>query len=256
MDGLPAPEASLPLVLAIGARPLGLVLLVAMFACDDEGDAHFTVKFASDFAPTPRAVSVLGVYQDGRMSPRGWVALAPYVAPALGSATCNVGYDSLTSTNAALADAVDRYTREDGPTDDLLAQLAPAAEGDLVLVLILAGKLPQHATDAGPPHAAPAPSAMGGRGGGGRRGGGRTGGARTPESARDPNVLDISASFFSVAQGRSVAFVGMQYSGASIADAMSKFEKRLVQSVPNMRCASWNWNATIDPSRIRPSTEE
>jgi hypothetical protein len=243
-------------VVALRVLPLSLVLLVAAFACDDEGDAHFTTKFASDFAPTQHGVSVLGVYQDGQMSPRGWEALAPYVVPALGSPNCDVGYDSLTSTNTALADAIDRYTREDGPTDDLLAQLAPAAQGDLVLVLIFAGKLPQHATDAGTPRTAPAQSAMGGRGGGGRRGGGRGGGTPKPESAKDPNVLDISASLFSVAQGRSVALVGMQYSGTSVADAMTKFATKLARSVPNMKCASWNWNASIDPSRIRPNTDE
>ncbi|MGO9832994.1 MAG: hypothetical protein ACLP1X_02130 [Polyangiaceae bacterium] len=238
------------------ARRVLLLLLLALFACDDEGDAHFTIKFASDFAPTQHAVSVLGVYQDGQMSPRGWEALAPYVVPALGSAICDVGYDSLTSTNTALADAIDGYTREDGPTDDLLTQLAPAAQGDLVLVLIFAGKLPQHATDAGATGAAPAQSAMGGRGGGGRRGGGRMGGRPKAESAKDPNVLDISASLFSVAQGRSVALVGMQYSGTSIADAMTRFAKKLAQAVPNMTCVRWNWNANIDPARIRPSTEE
>jgi hypothetical protein len=79
----------------------------------------------------------VGVYQDGRMSPRGWDVLAPYLVRALGPARCDIGYDSLTSSNSVLADAVDGYTKEDGPTDDLLAQLAPAAQGDLVLVLIL-----------------------------------------------------------------------------------------------------------------------
>jgi len=243
-------------VVALRVLPLSLLLLVAAFACGDEGDAHFTIKFASDFAPTQHGVSVLGVYQDGQMSPRGWEALAPYVVPALGSANCDVGYDSLISTNTALADAIDGYTREDGPTDDLLGQLAPAAQGDLVLVLIFAGKLPQHATDAGAPRTAPAQSGMGGRGGGGRRGGGRGGGAPRPESAKDPNVLDISASLFSVAQGRSVALVGMQYSGTSVADAMTKFAAKLARSVPNVKCASWNWNANIDPARIRPNVDE
>jgi hypothetical protein len=69
-----------------------------------------------------------------------------------------VGYDALVSSNAALASAVDEYARADGPTDDLLAQLAPAAQGDLVLVLTFAGKLPEPATDAGAAGAAPAPA--------------------------------------------------------------------------------------------------
>jgi hypothetical protein len=82
------------------------------------------------------------------------------------------------------------------------------------------------------------------------------GGTSRPESAKDPNVLDISAPLYSVALRCSVALVGMQYTGASIADATTKFAKKLAQSVPNMKCANWNWNANIDPARIRPSTEE
>jgi hypothetical protein len=262
--GLRFPEAAwtehvfrtnLRIVRARCVLPLSPLLLVAVFACD-EGDAHFIAKFASDFSPTQHAVSVLGVYEDGRMSTRGWDALGPYVTHALGSTPCEVGYDSLTSSNMILADAIDAYTREDGPTDDLLGQLAPAAQGDLVLVLILAGKLPQHATDAGAPHGAPSPSAMGGPGGGRRRGGGRGRGAPKPESATDTNVLDISASLFSVPHGRSVALVEMQYSGTSIEDAMTKFATKLAQSVPNMRCVAWNWSANVDPARIRPNIDE
>jgi hypothetical protein len=241
---------------ALHRGSLTLLVLATLFACD-EGDARFTTKFASDFAPTQHAVSILGVYRDGRMSPHSWEVLSRFLTQAMGSPNCDIGYDSLASSSSALADAIDAYTKEDGPTDDLLAQLAPAAQGDLVLVLIFAGKLPQHPSDAGPPHAAQAaPSPRGGRGGGGRRGGGRMGGGPKPEGAADTNVLDVSASLFSVVQRRSVALVGMQYSGSSVADAMTRFAAKLAQSVPNMKCAAWNWNANIDPARIRPGPDE
>jgi hypothetical protein len=233
------------------------VLLLATVVACDEGDTHFTVKFASNFTPAQHAVSVLGVYQDGRMSTYGWNSLVSYLTPALGSAHCDVGYDSLAPSNAVLADAVDGYTREEGPTDDLLAQLAPAAQGDLVLVLTFAGKLPQRATDAGARQAAPAPSATsGGRGGRGGRGGGQGRGAQRSEPPKDTNELDISASLFSVAQARSVALVEMRYTGTSIAEAMTKFGATLTQALPNMKCVGWNWNANIDPSRIHPSADE
>ena len=84
-----------PTCTLVRVRRVLLLFFVAAFACGDEGDAHFTIKFASDFAPTRHGVSVLGVYQDGQMSPRGWEVLAPYVVPALGSANCDAGYDSL-----------------------------------------------------------------------------------------------------------------------------------------------------------------
>jgi hypothetical protein len=232
-----------------------LLLLVAVFACD-EGDAHFTINVASDLAPTPHAVSVLGVYRDGRMSTRGWDVLAPHVARAFGSSACDVGYDSLTSSNEDLAKAIDEYARADGPTDDLLAQLAPAAQGDLVLVLTFAGKLPNRATDAGAAPPATAPSGTGGRGGGRRGGGGRAGGVPRAESVKDTNLLEISASLFSVSLGRSVALLGMQYSGASMREAMTQFGTKLMGSVPNMKCVGWNWNAPIDPDRIRSKIDE
>ncbi len=236
----------------LSSRALPLVV-VAVAACE-QGDAHFTTRFASDFAPTLHAVSVLGVYQDGRMSPGGWDALRPAVASALGSDHCEVGYDSLASSDLALADAIDDYTRADGPTDPLLAQLAPAARGDLVLVLTLAGKLPQRPADAGARRTAPAPSATGG--GGRRRGAGHAHGESRSESPKDTNVLEMSASLFSVAQGRTAALVGMQYSGASLDDAMSKFAAKLAQSLPGMTCAGWSWNVNIDARGIRASIDE
>jgi hypothetical protein len=253
----PAIAASISSVSTTHARSVLLLLATAVIACD-EGDARFATRFASDFAPARHTVSVLGVYKDGRMSSDGWQALAPRVAPALGAAYCEVGYETLASANRALADAIDEYTRADGPTDDLLAQLTPAAKGDLVLVVTFAGKLPQRMSDAGAPGRASAPSAMGGRGGGrvgGIRGAGRMRRSSTSEGTTDNNLLDISASLFSVTQKNSVALVAMQYSGKSLDDAIEKFAAKLAQSLPSVACVGWNWEAKIDPERIRQSID-
>ena len=118
--------------------------LLATLACDP-GDVRLSATVAPGFAPAAHSVSVLGVYKDGQMSPDGWESLAPHLAATLGSGPCEPGYNSLTSTNAPLADAVDEYTRDNGPTDDLLAYIAPAATGDLILVLTFAGQLPAEA---------------------------------------------------------------------------------------------------------------
>src|SRR5579863_233049 len=99
-----------------------LALLALAFVSCDEGDAHFSVKFASNFSPAKHTVSVLGVYKDGRMSADGWEALAPRVGPAICAGDCEVGYNTLASTNGALADAIDAYAQADGPTDDLLTK--------------------------------------------------------------------------------------------------------------------------------------
>ena len=77
------------------------------------------------------------------MSSDAWGQFAPRVERALGGSKCEIGY----TTGFALADgvltrAIDDYTRANGPTDDLLAQLTPAARGDLIMVLIVAGQLP------------------------------------------------------------------------------------------------------------------
>ncbi len=233
----------------------GLLALAFAAACD-EGEARFTTKFASDFTPARHTVSVLGVFKDGRMSLDGWDALAPAVTAALGADHCDVGYDALASTNGTLADAIDEYARAEGPTDDLLAQLAPAAKGDLVLVLTFAGKLPQRGTaDAGAQRSTQAPSASGGRGGGrGMRGAGRSRGT-SPERPVDTNVIDISASIYSTAQARSVAFVAMEYSGTSVNDALTRFSTKLGQSIVGLSCVGWNWDAKIDPDRIRKAID-
>jgi hypothetical protein len=233
-----------------------LPLAFALVACD-EGDAHFTTKFASDFTPARHTVSVLGVYKDGQMSSDGWTALAPHLAPALGEAACESGYEMLTSANGPLAETINEYARADGPTEELLAQVAPAAKGDAVLVLTFAGKLPQRVSaDAGVLGSASAPAVT--RGGGrmgGMRGGGRVRRSSRSEIAEDANVLDVSASLFSIAAARSVALVAMQYSGTSLEEAMTKFAAKLGQSLPNMTCAGWNWNANIDGERIRKSID-
>jgi hypothetical protein len=235
----------------------GCLLIVTSAACD-EGDARFTTKVASDFAPARHTVSVLGVYKDGRMSSDAWQAVGPHVAPALGGANCEVGYDILASANGALANAIDEYARADGPTDELLAQLSVAAKGDLVIVLTFAGKLPQRVTaDAGAHGPAPTQPVGGGRWGGrGMRGGSRTRGTSQPEAGSDPNVVDVSASLYSVAQARSVALVAMQYSGASLDDALTRFAAKLAQSVPGTLCVGWNWDAKIDPDRIRRGIDD
>jgi hypothetical protein len=233
------------------------LIALASVSCD-EGDAHFLIKFASDFSTAKHTVSVLGVYKDGQMSADGWEALAPRVGPAICAGDCEVGYNTLASTNGALADAIDAYAQADGPTDDLLTKLAPAAKGDLMLVITFAGKLPAHGTDGGAARSQQTSAATGGRGGGrrGGMGGGRTRGASQSETPKDTNMLDISASLFAVSQARSVAQVAMQYTGTSIDDAVTRFAAELHESLPNTLCAGWNWWTAIDPEAIRKSIDQ
>jgi len=242
---------STPRLLPLFARAAPIV------ACG--GDARFAANFASGFAPAHHTVSVLGVYKDGQMSSDAWSAIGARVSPALGARTCEPGYGSVAvgAADGTLMSAIEDYARANGPTDELVALLAPAAKGELIVVITLAGRPP--APSSSDVQGASAPATTGGRGA-------MSGGAMTPASrgARGPgsrkptdtNVLDVSASLYSVAQARSVGIVSMEYSGASVQDAITRFAARLAQEVPTATCTGWDWRAaTVDAERIRASID-
>jgi hypothetical protein len=213
------------------------------------GGANFTTRLASNFAPAHHTVSVFGVYQDGRMALGSWDVFAPYLKPALGPAQCPVLYDTLAVSDQELANALDELARDEGPTDHLLAPVAPAAAGDLILVLTFAGKLPEHQDeDPGPPVGAPVQNGMEQK----RR---RRGHNSQDPRATDPNQLDISASLYSVAQARPVALVSMQYRGRSVADAMGRFAQELARATPDLKCSGWKPGVKIDAAKLRPPLE-
>jgi hypothetical protein len=218
---------------------------MATVACDE--DTHFSTTFASDFMPARHSVSVLGVYREGRMAPEHWETVGPYVSTALGTDACEAEYNTLVTASDPLAAAIDDYTREDGPTDALLAQIAPAAKGDLLLVLTVDGRLRR--PDGGAPSPSPGP-------GPGRRARGMHAGAAPRRPSAEASTLEVSALLFSVSQGRSVARVGLVYTGTSVEDAMTKFAKKLAETFPQMQCTGWNRDAQIDPARIRQSIDQ
>jgi hypothetical protein len=229
-------------------RALQLSIALVLAGCSG-GGAQFTTQTAPGFVPAPHTVSVLGVYKDGRMAVGSWDKLAPRWVQVLGSAPCEVGFDSLTTSNQDLANAIDEYARDEGPTGNLLTQLAPAALGDLLMVVTFAGKPPEHSTG-GPPEGAPVPNGMATQRKRHRHA------QATDSGARDPDRLDISASLFSVTLNRPVALVSMSYSGQSAEDAMTRFGAELAHTIPKSKCAGWNWNVKIDPATLRTTTLE
>jgi hypothetical protein len=241
------------------ARSRGLlaVAFAAVAACGST-DASFTSRFASGFAPGRHVVSVFGAYKDGQMSADTWNLMGPRISPSLGAANCDAAYAfALVSTDHAVSSAIDDYTRSNGPTDDLLAQLAPAAKGDLIMVLTLAGRVRLRTSDVESPASLSGSPAIGGGGpGGGARGGGITPSRPEPRTHRETEVLEMSASLFSVPLRRSVALVSMQYSGASADEAVAQFAAKLAQVLPSTTCAGWNWDAKIDAEQIRKNMSE
>jgi len=221
---------------------LGLAVVAA--GCAPEALAS---QFAPGFAPGHHLVSVFGVYKDGQMSSGAWDAIEPRFAQALGAPLCDAGYtDAFAGTHGALASAIEDYARADGPTDDLLTQIAPAARGDLILVVTFSGKLPAHATTEAHQDA---PAIGGGPGGG--RGAMQGGGPRGPMAPRNTDELDLSASLFSISRSQSVGVVSLRYMGTSVDEAVSKLAARLEESIPGSACAGWNWDAKVDPEAVR-----
>jgi hypothetical protein len=221
--------------------PLGLLLLLAA-GC--RPDAVYATTFAPDFSAPHHVVSVLGVYKDGRMSSEAWGAIAARVSRSLGAATCEAAYtESATSPNHELWSAVEEYTQANGPTDDLLAKIAPAARGDLVLVVTVAGKLPMREK------IKVQDENQNRRNAGLTRNSGPT--FRPPSLPPPVDRLDLSASLFSVPKAASVALVALEYSGDSVDEALAGFTAKLASALPGATCTGWNWEANIDPEAIR-----
>jgi hypothetical protein len=242
-------------------RPSCLAPLLLVAGCADWGGS-FTTRFAPAFAPAGHSVSVLAVYVDGRMSSAGWERLAPALAADFAGGPCRAGYDALIAAKPDLADAVDERAREDGPTDELLAVLAPAAQGDLILVITEArpmsqglaprpgGRTRRSPSNILPPHLAA----------GRFRSRGPSGAAVMPGGdpdlpGGDAEALEISAHFYSVQEKQSVADVSLQYTGADLDRALAELAKKLGASMPAMRCAAWTWDANLDPAQIRQSED-
>jgi hypothetical protein len=229
-------------------------LIIALAACAED-DMQYTVNYAPEFARGRMTVSVFGAFKDGRMSPESWDDLSAKISASLGSQACPVAYSrDFATSNQALASAVDDYARANGITDDLLDQFGPAATGDTIMVLTVAGHPPQRLTDAGAePQGAARPSR---RGGGGRYGRGQMSAPSSRPTPTDHNVFELSASFFSVRSHHSVALASMAYTGPSAEVALQKFADKLRAAVPGATCAGWHWDAPVDDQRIQHMVSE
>jgi hypothetical protein len=200
-------------------------------------------------------VSFVGVYKDGRMNSDSWDTIAPRLTAAFGATPCTPLYGApLLTQSAPLASAIDDYARANGPGDDLMAQLAPAAKGDLLAVVTISGRLPRppSSQDAGALPAS-APAMGGGRGmRGGRMGMGGSG--RQAEPA-DTSTLELSVSLFSASTGHAVGLVALEYSGASVDDAIARFAAKVATELPGARCDVWGPVDRLDAQKVRDSID-
>lgn len=237
-----------------------LPVLALLSSCSD--DAQFTSRFASDFVHGRHSVSVLGVFRDGQMSSESWEVIGPKLSAPFGT-TCDTAFGALVTSNPPLSSAIDDYVRANGPGDELLAQLAPAATGDVIVVFTVAGHVgPKPAssadTSAVQSQGSSANSPMGAGGGKyrGMRPGGM-GGTRGMQRTATTAALEMSASFYSVSEKRSVGLVAMQYDGASLDEAFQRMAAKITNAVPGSTCGGWDWKTrpVPDDHRIRDLIE-
>jgi len=234
LDG-PLPVRVIPCAVVL---VLAVVLVVAAIACSKSG---MTVKYAAGFDPARHKVSVFGVYKDGQMNSEAWGGIAGRIDNALGHTPCEAAYGATAfAAGKDVTTAINEYAASNGPTDDLLAQIAPAASGDLVMVVTVAGRLPIpmkiHVQD---PTQKPVMGA--------RRGGFR----EHKDKDYDPNELQLTAQVFSVAESKTVALVNLDYKGDSMDEAWDKFTAQVGESLNGSQCAGWNVDAKLDIDKIR-----
>jgi hypothetical protein len=238
------------------------------------GDTDFDVKTANDFAPSGQvSVSVLGVFKDGFMSPETWEVLGPKLSPSLHKPQCESGYDNaFVERNKGAASAVDEYTRANGVTEPLLTELAPSAQGDLMMLVTMSGhaqKDNSYRPDTGGAGLAPAAGRQGGGTGNGYGGGfgnntspsspafnGRTT-PGSPANRATVAVFEMTASFYSVSQKRSVAAVTMKYTGPREEDAIQLFAEKIRSVMPNATCVGFRKDLPLEEDRVRalPASE-
>jgi hypothetical protein len=225
---------------------LAVALAAATTAC---GDDSFHVQRAPEFPKAAgSAISVFGVYRDGRLAPEAWDSLRSHLAPLFGVSPCEPGYpDILTSSGTPTLQAVDDFTRANGVTDELLDRLAPMAKTDLMLLITLTGR-PGPKTEADTP-SNPAQMTAPGMRGGGRRGTPTSGTPR--KAALDAVAFEADAVLFSAKAHHSVAAVRMTYTGTSLDEALQSFMTRLGAELPQAACGGWKMDIHVDASDIR-----
>lgn len=210
-------------------------------------EANFTVSYVSGWPQKGQKVSVFGIKRDGIMSQAGWDALSPQLSAPFGARRCSVAYsEDLFATNPALGEALESYVRANGVTDRLLSELAPAAQGDIILLVTSQGR-PRSSTD---PAAVEAHAPQRRFGGGGRRAVVR--GQRGAAPASDSDApYQLSAVLYSVREQETVGVIQLDYFGSNGELAWADFRTRLESEFPGATCANWDSTTPIDPQRIR-----
>jgi hypothetical protein len=207
-------------------RWLGVLFALGAASCAD--GVQLRVQTSPEFAGGNATVSMLGVFHDGRMNVDSWQKASSPVSSALGGSDCAALFtDALQQGDPTLYSEIDTSTQSDGITDDLLAKLAPRAGGDLIVTVSIHGKT---------------------------RAATRQEMSRIPRAAvQQPGqaqpvrlvkqLLELSASVYSIKQGRSVARMSVVYPSTTFDHAIRRFSTELAAFMPGATCRPWREKA-------------
>lgn len=217
-----------------------LAALLAATSCA-EGSANFRVRSEPGFVSGPTTISLLGVFHEGRMNRETWAQIGPPLSATLGQRACEVAYgDRLGSEDPELYAAIDESVKSEGITEELLARVAPSAQGDLILVVSLNGSTTiSRGVEAGSAQSAggvPQPGA-----------GARMRNSRAPGGPQGRGAvlseIEIAGTLFSARTHHPVARLDMAYSGSNLDDAIGRFVRRIGELVPGSSCRGWRWRS-------------
>ena len=237
--------------------PLACLLLpLATASCADE--ATVNVKYVEGYRPARASLSVLGVFRDGRMSAESWAPIGTPLAAALGvGEACEPAFgERLLRENEELFTSIDQEVRESGVTEDLLARLAPRAQGDFILTITVHGSVGQQGTTtehhpASGRTPAMAPPMRGGSASRGPRGGNYR---ESPMRGAAIKPLELSASLYSIKKHAPVARLQMSYTGTSTEEALKRFTTEIGAMAPGSACRGWSITAP-PPAAVAPLLE-
>jgi hypothetical protein len=223
-----------------------LLVSFALAACTK--DAQFTIDAPAAGLQAESAVALFGVYRDGRLDADYWETLSPRVSPALGGPACAIAFDpALAEHDPKLYSEIDRETKENGVTKEVLARFASRAPTPMIAVLQVTGHPPvpkprpkeDDSGSAAMGGGGPAGGGRGGMGGGGRHGGGQHGAAQSDALNEEVQRFELVFSLFDASKKDFVSRIAMHYSGTSADDALTQFTAKVKETLPGMKCVSW-----------------
>lgn len=218
--------------------------LGALGACTST--AQFRSAFAEGAEADPRPVSFVGVLRDGQLKADGWKDYGERLLAPLG--TCAPEYTvAFAQQNDEAAKALEKYTRANGISDELLDLLAKGADSDAIGVLEVAGQPPKVLSQKAKPNVVQPTAGMPGMGP--KTGG--TGSSYAIEDVTDGNAFVVVFSVYSAKGHQTIARLQMTYTGQELDEAIANFAAKVRDLFPGWSCAGWHPDVKLDVEALQ-----